>query len=66
MREVRQSMPAYEVKVWGRPVEIEIYQKSKSVWVATGSYLNETITVTGRSVGSAMIGWRRAAEYRGG
>jgi hypothetical protein len=53
------------VKVWGKQHAVEVYQKSKAVWVATGDYMGKTIRTQDRSEGSALQRWREAAEYRG-
>ena len=57
---------AQTVQVWGKPVEVEVYQRSKSVWVAVGIYMGERIEVTDRSRTSALGLWQRTATYRGG
>ena len=49
----------------GKPYEISVYRKSKSVWIAVGDYMGVTITVQDRSEGAAIKRWREAAEYRG-
>jgi hypothetical protein len=56
----------YKVKVWSETVEVETYQKSKSVWIASGTYLGETFQLKDRSSTAAAAAWRKAAEYRGG
>lgn len=53
------------VEVWGRPYEISVRQKSKSVWVATGDYQGHYVEVKGRTESQAIAGWREAARYRG-
>lgn len=58
-------MSEYTVTVWGTKVEVSVYQKSKSVWVATGTYHDEHIEVTNRSASSALSLWRKTATYRG-
>ena len=52
------------VKVWGKDIEIKVYQKSKSVWIAVGSHNGEQIDVKGSSEGAAAKLWRATAEYR--
>ena len=54
-----------KVNVWGEPHEVETYQKSKSVWVASGEYMGKPITVQDRSEGSAIKRWHEAATYAG-
>ena len=53
------------VTVWGKPVQISIHQKSKTVWIAIGFYMGERIETKGRSANSAMALWRDAATYKG-
>ena len=55
----------HTVSVWGQEIEIHVYQKSKTVWVATGTYMGEHLEVKGSSRGSALKGWIAAARYRG-
>ena len=56
----------HTVQVWGTSQKVTVYQKSKSVWIATGSYLGENIQTQGRSEMQALASWREAARYRGG
>lgn len=58
-------MSKYIVKVWDEPHEITVVQKSKSVWIAVGTYMGKTVEVQGRSESSAAAHWREAARYRG-
>lgn len=53
------------VKVWDRDVKISVHQKSKTVWVAVGTYLGHRIESTGRSANSAVVLWVNAARYKG-
>ena len=53
------------VTVWDRQYEISVYQKSKSVWVAVGTYEGQHIEVKGRSQSQAVSSWREAARYKG-
>lgn len=53
------------VIVWGKPVEVSVYQKSKTVWIATGSYHDRHIEVQGRTESTALSLWRKTAEYWG-
>jgi hypothetical protein len=55
----------HRVLVWGKPVEVEVYQRSKSVWIATGSYMGEHLETKSQSPGSALRLWKDAATYRG-
>jgi hypothetical protein len=58
-------MTVITVQVWNKPCEINVRQKSKSVWVATGTYAGETIQITESSYGAAIKRWREAATDRG-
>lgn len=53
------------VNVWGKPYEITVYQKSKSVWEAVGEYMGETIRTKDRSSSTATKRWQEAAKYKG-
>lgn len=53
------------VTVWSRPYEVTIYQKSKSVWIASGDYEGQNIQTQDRSSGSAIKRWTEAARYKG-
>jgi hypothetical protein len=55
----------HKVTVWSQSHTVSAYQKSKSVWVAVGSYLGERIETKGSSAGSALTAWKSAAAYRG-
>lgn len=52
------------VQVWGKSAQVTVYQKSKSVWIATGEYLGQHVQVQGRSAGSAAKLWAETARYR--
>lgn len=54
------------VTVWGKPCEVSVHQKSKSVWIAIGDYMGSRLEVKGRSASSALGAWRDAARHRGG
>jgi hypothetical protein len=51
------------VKVWSDTVEIEVYKKSKTVWIATGEYLGKRHEVKRSTSGAAAKGWADAAKY---
>jgi hypothetical protein len=55
----------HSVTVWGHRYPVSVYQKSKSVWVASGEYMGESISVQDRSAGTALKRWREAATYKG-
>jgi len=55
----------HTVKVWDKPHEISVYQKSKTVWIAVGEYMGEDIEAKGRSEAQAIGTWRDAAKYKG-
>lgn len=55
----------HTINVWDRPQTVEVYQKSKSVWIAVGDYMGERIEVKGTSRTSALAAWKEAARYRG-
>jgi hypothetical protein len=53
------------VTVWGEDYEITVYQQSKSVWIAVGTFEGKEIRVQGRSQSSVTAHWRETAHYRG-
>jgi hypothetical protein len=53
------------VKVWEKPCEITVHQKSKTVWIAVGEYMGDRIETKGSSQSSAAAHWREAARYKG-
>ena len=53
------------VTVHNKPHEIDVYQKSKSVWVAVGEYMGERLEVKGSTESQATSAWREAARYKG-
>lgn len=54
-----------QVMVWDKPCRVAVYQTSKSVWVAVGTYLGERIETKDRSEATALKRWKEAATYRG-
>lgn len=56
----------HTISVWGQPQIVEVYQKSKSVWIAVGEYMGQRIEVKGSSRSSALAHWEEAARYKGG
>jgi hypothetical protein len=59
--------PEYErsVAVWGRLQNIIVYQKSKTVWVATGKYMGEDHQSQGSAANTAAKRWQQWATYKG-
>jgi hypothetical protein len=55
----------HHVNVWDKPHVVTVYQKSKTVWIAVGEYMGETIEVKDQSEGAALKRWREAATYKG-
>ena len=56
----------HTVQVWSEPQQVTVYQKSKSVWIAVGTYMGKRLEVKGRSESQALGSWREAARYKGG
>jgi hypothetical protein len=44
---------------------ITIYQRSKTVWIALGSYRGRDFEVKGRTPGPTLALWKEATRYRG-
>jgi hypothetical protein len=53
------------VKVWDKPYEISVHQKSKTVWIAVGEYMGERLETKGSSQLNAIKQWCEAARYKG-
>lgn len=66
MEEVAVVEREHTVPVWNQPQQVTVYQKSRSVWVAVGTYMGERIEVKGRTESQALDSWREAARYKGG
>lgn len=58
-------MATHKVTVWDRPQVVETYQRSKTVWVASGTYMDQSVEVTGRTESAAVKLWRETARYKG-
>ena len=55
----------HTVMVWGKPYKIDVEQKSKRVWIASGECMGQSIQAKDFSEGAAIKRWREAAEYKG-
>jgi hypothetical protein len=55
----------HRVIVWDQPLMVDVYQKSKSVWVASGDYMGQHLSTQDRSQATALKRWAEAAKYRG-
>ena len=52
-----------QVVVWNDKVEIDVDQKSKTVWIASGEYSGKHHEVKRSTPGAAAKGWADAARY---
>jgi len=59
----RKSIHEKIVIVWGDRVEIDVHQKSKTVWIARGSYKGRYHEVKRATPGAAAKGWADAAKF---
>lgn len=62
----RAGMTERTVQVWGKPQIVTVHRESKSVRIAVGDYMGESISVKDRSEGAVLKRWREAASYKGG
>jgi hypothetical protein len=53
-----------KIEVGGEVIELTLYQRAKTVWVASGVFLGRRIEVRGSSQNAVLKHWRRAAENR--
>ena len=51
------------VAVWGHQVEVEVYHRSKTVWIASGEYKGKYYECKARTPGAAAKAWAEAARY---
>ncbi len=56
----------HTVEVWGKSHTVTTRQESKTVWIAVGVYMRETIRTEGRSKGAAIKRWKERAHSKGG
>jgi hypothetical protein len=54
------------VRVWGEAIDIDVEQKSRTVWVAIGEYKGEHHETTDSSAATAAMRWVEWAKYKGG
>lgn len=54
------------VNVWDKRYEVSYYQKSKSVWIATGEYMGVSHSTKDATKGAAIKRWQEWARYKGG
>ena len=58
-------MATHRVKIWGSVCDVETYQKTKSTWVAVGTYMGQHLETKDRTESTALKRWCEAAKYRG-
>lgn len=58
-------MAEHVVTVWDKHYKVDVYQQSKSVWIAVGDYEGERVETKDRSQSTALKRWKEAARYRG-
>lgn len=56
-------MSTYKVRIWETDVEVSVYQRSKSVWVASCTYLGKSYEAQGRTATQAVGAVREKARY---
>ena len=58
------EMAEHIIKIWEKPHAVSVHRESKSVWVAIGDYMGESIRVQGRSESAALRHWCEAARNK--
>lgn len=53
------------IAVWDELVVIDIYRRSKTVWVATGRYMDKHLNAAASTASAAAKRWQDAATKRG-
>jgi hypothetical protein len=51
------------VAVWGELVEVEVYRRSKTVWIARGEFKGKYHEGKASRPGAAAKAWAEAARY---
>jgi hypothetical protein len=54
------------IEIRGEQVPVELFQQSKTVWVAKGTYMGEYHEAKDSTPGAALKRWKEAAYSRGG
>jgi hypothetical protein len=54
----------HAVYVLDHPYVVTVERKSKTVWIAVGDYMGESIRVQDRKEGAALRRWCETAKYR--
>jgi len=57
-------MGVHVVDAYPEKCEVHTYRRSKTVWVATGTFRNEPLSQTGRTEAAALRIWKDIAESR--
>lgn len=57
-------MATHTVKAYPETCEVHVYQRSKSVWIASGQFMGEQLEQRGRSESAAVRLWKEIAEWR--
>jgi hypothetical protein len=55
----------HSVTIHGTPCTLLVYQRSKSVWIAVGFYMDERIETKGSRESAVINRWIEAAKFRG-
>jgi hypothetical protein len=55
-----------KVRIWGKPVEVEVFQRSSTVWIAIGQVGGERLEVEDCTESAVLERWQDAARYRSG
>jgi hypothetical protein len=58
-------MSEHIIRVWDKPYPVSTYQRSKSVWVASGEFMDESHSSEDRTEGTSIKRWREWARYKG-
>lgn len=57
-------MPVHTIQAYPETCQVHVYQRSKTVWVASGSFQGKTLQQKGRSEAAALRAWKDIAEWR--
>ena len=61
----RSDVAERTVLVWNKQHKVEVFKKSRTVWIVAGDYMGKHIEVKGSRMATALSLWKDAARYRG-
>lgn len=57
-------MSVHTVHAYPETCQVHVYQRSKTVWIASGTFQGQPLQQRGRSEAAAVKAWKDIAEFR--